>query len=81
MSSAQSTDLLVLREAVALVAAWLRDPENAPEELLARLRELASVATDEARAARRDPEQEGRRRGWWRVIFLLAEAQAALRRR
>lgn len=65
---------VALREAVLMVEAWLRDPQDSGEELLARLRELAKVATEEARAHRRDPEREGARRGWWRATFLLAQA-------
>jgi len=63
-----------LREAVAMVEAWLRDPQEPEEELLARVRELAKVASEEQRADPADFEREGRRRGWWRATFLLAEA-------
>ena len=63
-----------LREAAVLMEAWQRNPEEAPEELLARVRGQALVATEEVRADPADSEREGRRRGWWRATFLLAEA-------
>jgi hypothetical protein len=63
-----------LREAAAMVEAWLRDPQEPGEALLARVRELARVASEEQRADPADPEREGRRRGWWRATFVLAEA-------
>jgi len=63
-----------LREACLMVETWALDPQDTREDLLARVRERALVATERQRAERGDPEREGRRRGWWRATFLLAEA-------
>lgn len=63
-----------LLEAVDHLRTWLASGGDEPAaELIARLLVIAGTATEAAKAAGKRSAEEGRRRGLWRGVFLIAE--------